>query len=96
MLEHSVLAQRRAPGCADSVLRAIVTCCVQDGWGIATDGSSLIISDSGPTLYWLDGKTLKEHRRVDVHDGMRKVPWVNEVRHASGLYQRSSGPRDRG
>ena len=55
-------------------------CVLQDGWGIATDGASLIISDSGPTLYWLDAKTLKEHRRVDVHDATRKVPWVNEVR----------------
>ena len=55
----------------------------QDGWGIATDGASLIISDSGPTLYWLDAKTLQEQRRVDVHDGTRKVPWVNEVRSCS-------------
>ncbi len=68
--------------CLTITTRTMTTMAVlcQDGWGIATDGASLIISDSGPTLYWLDAKTLQEQRRVDVHDGTRKVPWVNEVR----------------
>lgn len=52
---------------------------LKDGWGIATDGASLIVSDSSATLYWLDPKTLAEQRRVVVHDGDREVPWVNEV-----------------
>lgn len=52
---------------------------LEDGWGIATDGSSLIVSDSSSTLYWLDPKTLAEQRRVVVRDGEQEVPWVNEV-----------------
>lgn len=52
---------------------------LKDGWGIATDGTSLIVSDSSATLYWLDPKTLAEQRRVVVHDGELEVPWVNEV-----------------
>ena len=74
------------PARCDSLQEIVRVLCLQDGWGIATDGASLIVSDSGPTLYWLDGKTLKEIRRVDVHDGTRKVPWVNEVRNAAGYH----------
>ncbi len=52
-----------------------------DGWGICTDGVSLIVSDSSPTITWLDPQTLAKQRSVDVHDGGRPVAWVNEVRH---------------
>lgn len=50
-----------------------------DGWGICTDGKSLIVSDSTPTLAWLDPKTLNKQRTVQVHDEEYLVPWVNEV-----------------
>lgn len=53
---------------------------LRDGWGICTDGASLIVSDSSPTLAWLDPDTLQQQRTVEVHDGDAQVPWVNEVR----------------
>lgn len=53
---------------------------LRDGWGICTDGASLIISDSSPTLVWLDPDTLQQQRSVEVHDGDDAIPWVNEVR----------------
>ena len=52
---------------------------LRDGWGICTDGASLIVSDSSATLAWLDPDTLQQQRTVDVHDGTASVPWVNEV-----------------
>ena len=52
---------------------------LRDGWGICTDGASLIVSDSSATLAWLDPDTLQQQRTVDVHDGDATVPWVNEV-----------------
>ncbi len=59
-----------------------------DGWGICTNGASLIVSDSSPTLVWLDPATLQRQRSVDVHDDGRPVPWINEVR-AAGRRVRS-------
>lgn len=56
---------------------------LRDGWGICTDGASLIVSDSSPTLAWLDPDTLQQQRTVEVHDGEAIVPWVNEVRKMS-------------
>ena len=57
-----------------------------DGWGIATDGASLIVSDSSSALVWLDPVTLAEQRRVVVHDGADEVAWVNEVTPATVTY----------
>jgi glutaminyl-peptide cyclotransferase len=52
---------------------------LRDGWGICSDGASLIVSDSSPTLSWLDPDTLQQQRTAEVHDGDATVPWVNEV-----------------
>ncbi len=50
-----------------------------DGWGICTDGRSLIVSDSSATLTWLDPATMVKQRTVEVHDSDRPVAWINEV-----------------
>ena len=53
---------------------------LKDGWGICTDGKSLIISDSSAVLVWVDPSTMAHLRSVKVHDGDRSIPWINEAR----------------
>lgn len=36
------------------------------GWGITTDGESLIVSDGSAMLYFWDPETMKETRRIEV------------------------------
>ena len=52
---------------------------LKDGWGLATDGKLLIITDSSPELYWVDPTTWKIVRQLTITDGGTPVPWVNEV-----------------
>jgi glutamine cyclotransferase len=50
-----------------------------EGWGLARAASDLIMSDGTSTLRFLDPETLVEKRRVDVRDGRRAVPGLNEL-----------------
>lgn len=55
----------------------------REGWGITTDGESLIASDGTSFLYFMDeGMNLK--RRVQVKIGARAVPWLNELEYING------------
>jgi hypothetical protein len=56
---------------------------LMDGWGLCTDGKSLILSNSTAALSWLDPNSLALQRTVTVHDGNVSVPWINEVCHTS-------------
>jgi glutaminyl-peptide cyclotransferase len=53
---------------------------LRDGWGITTDGSSLIVSDGSHQLTWLDPSSMLQQRQVEVLDGTVRVHNVNEVR----------------
>lgn len=57
---------------------------LKDGWGICTDGKSLIISDSSPVLSWIDPRTMALQKTVTVHDGAAHIPWVNELEWVDG------------
>ena len=57
-----------------------------EGWGLTTDGESLIISDGSSTLSFRNHNTAQESRRITVHDSSGKqwkdineLEWVNGV-----------------
>lgn len=50
-----------------------------EGWGLANDGTSLVMSDGTATLRFLDPKTLAVIRRLPVHDAGVPVHRLNEL-----------------
>ncbi len=54
------------------------------GWGMTTDGESLIMSDSTARLRFLDPKTFAVRRTLDVHDGASPISLVNELEWVKG------------
>lgn len=58
---------------------------LQDGWGAATDGKSLILSDGSSRLTWVEPTSFARERTVEVKDGKRVVRNLNEVRGAALL-----------
>merc|ERR1712048_949686 len=52
---------------------------LSDGWGLEFDGTSLLATDSGPDVYFLDPSTLEIQRSVRVEDEGRVVEMVNEL-----------------
>ena len=55
----------------------------RQGWGITTDGESLIASDGSANLYFMDGNLkLKERLFVTLND--RPVNWLNELEYING------------
>ncbi|WP_375427249.1 glutaminyl-peptide cyclotransferase [uncultured Sphingomonas sp.] len=50
-----------------------------EGWGLAGDGRSLVLSDGTPTLRFLDPKTFAERRRVAVTLRGRPLRDLNEL-----------------
>ena len=57
---------------------------VGEGWGLASDGTSLVHSDGSATLRFLDPRTLAERRRVTVTLDGRPVDQVNELEVVDG------------
>lgn len=55
-----------------------------EGWGLAYDGTRLIMSDGTPVLRLLDPKTLKETGRLQITDGGRPVDDLNELEVVKG------------
>ncbi len=55
-----------------------------EGWGLASDGRSLILSDGTPELRFLDPKTFAEQRRVTVTANGRPVHNLNELEMIDG------------
>ncbi len=55
-----------------------------EGWGLTTDGRSLIFSDGSSQLLWLDPKTHAVLRALEVRDGERPVELLNELEYAHG------------
>ena len=50
-----------------------------EGWGLTSDGKSLILSDGTPDLRFLDPATFRELRRVTVKDHGQPVKYLNEL-----------------
>ncbi|HKP75130.1 MAG TPA: glutaminyl-peptide cyclotransferase [Longimicrobiaceae bacterium] len=55
-----------------------------EGWGLATDGRSLILSDGSNQLRYLDPRTWAEQRVVNVMDGTEYVNDLNELEWVKG------------
>ena len=56
---------------------------LREGWGLTTDGKSLIASDGTSYLYFMDAD-LNTTRRVQVKIGSRAVQWLNELEYIDG------------
>jgi glutaminyl-peptide cyclotransferase len=54
------------------------------GWGLTTDGERLIMSDGTNRLYVRDPETFDELETIDVYDGARPVPNLNELEIVDG------------
>jgi glutaminyl-peptide cyclotransferase len=56
----------------------------KEGWGMTTDGSSLIMSDGSSNLTYLDPVTFKTNRIVGVTDNDGPVGNINELEFVNG------------
>lgn len=66
-----------------------------EGWGLTTDGTSLIASDGSDTLRFLDPVTFAERRSVAVRDGSIAVDRLNELEYRDGIVWANVWPSDR-
>jgi len=55
-----------------------------EGWGLTTDGKSLIMSDGTSVLRFLDPQTFRVTRRLTVQEGRRRVTDLNELEFING------------
>jgi len=55
-----------------------------EGWGLTTDGESIIMSDGTSRLRFLDPATFAVRRTVDVIDGQSPVSQLNELEYVKG------------
>ena len=55
-----------------------------EGWGVASNGTDFIMSDGSDEIRVLDGRTLKEKRRLKVRDGATAVTRLNELEFVEG------------
>ena len=55
-----------------------------EGWGLTTDGRSLIMSDGSSTLRFRDPETFAEQRSVSVTLNGKKVNYLNELEYIKG------------
>ena len=55
-----------------------------EGWGITTDGTHLIISDGTYTIRYLDPKTYKMVRKINVKFNGTPVHYLNELEYVNG------------
>ena len=55
-----------------------------EGWGLANDGRHIYLSDGTPEIRCLDPATMKEERRLTVHDGREEIHKLNELEWVRG------------
>jgi glutamine cyclotransferase len=55
-----------------------------EGWGLATNGRDIFMSDGTAEIRVLDGATLHEKRRLKVRDGSTPVTQLNELEFVGG------------
>lgn len=56
-----------------------------EGWGMTHDSASLIMSDGGSNLYYLDPETLRNTRILGVTDNNGPVSNLNELEYVDGF-----------
>ncbi len=55
-----------------------------EGWGLATDGRELFLSDGTAEIRVLDPETFQVKRRIKVHDGSTAIDQLNELEWVDG------------
>ena len=55
-----------------------------EGWGLTTDGESLIMSDGSSMLYFLDPMTFLVRKKTEVKLGDKSVRFLNELEYIDG------------
>ncbi|HEX3248385.1 MAG TPA: glutaminyl-peptide cyclotransferase [Pyrinomonadaceae bacterium] len=55
-----------------------------EGWGLATDGQSLILSDGSSRLRFINPADFKVTKTIDVVDGKTEVDQLNELEYVNG------------
>lgn len=55
-----------------------------EGWGLTTDGKSLIMSDGTSTIRFRDPETFAEQRSITVTLNGKRVNYINELEHIGG------------
>jgi glutaminyl-peptide cyclotransferase len=55
-----------------------------EGWGLATDGRDLFLSDGTSEIRVIDPETFQEKRRLKIHDGSAAVNQLNELELVNG------------
>lgn len=55
-----------------------------EGWGLATNGREIFMSDGTAEIRVLDAGTLRETRRLKVHDGGLPITQLNELEFVEG------------
>lgn len=55
-----------------------------EGWGLTNNGREIFMSDWTDQIRCLDPRTLGETRRITVHDGARKIRFLNELEWVRG------------
>jgi glutamine cyclotransferase len=55
-----------------------------EGWGLATDGQALILSDGTDQIRFLDPATFQVKRTIKVQDHGRPIPRLNELEYING------------
>jgi glutamine cyclotransferase len=57
----------------------------REGWGLTTDGKSLIMSDGTSYLYFMDPVNFTITKTLDVAEGGRVVEYINELEYIKGF-----------
>ncbi len=55
-----------------------------EGWGLTNDGKQIYMSDGSADIRFWDAATLRETRRIHVHDGGEAVERLNELEFVRG------------
>jgi len=55
-----------------------------EGWGLATSGPQVFMSDGTSEIRILDSTTLRENRRIQVRDGSKRIDRLNELEFVDG------------
>ncbi len=56
-----------------------------EGWGLASNGMQLIMSDGSDTIYFRNPETFKVEREIQVRSGPHSVRRINELEFAQGF-----------
>lgn len=57
---------------------------IREGWGLATDGKSLIMSDGSAMLYYIDPEYFTQTDKLEVFDQKGMVDSLNEIEYVNG------------